>query len=122
MILAGVACALRVALVLLPLKRVVVLVDSLARMLPISLQPNARLLVLLADAAAWVSHGKGRCLSRSMLLYGLFKARRRPVALLIGACQSSRGFLSHAWIESEGEVFGEGGEGIRAFTPVLRFT
>jgi hypothetical protein len=78
-------------------------------------------LVTLADIAARVTHGQGRCLARSLLLFWLLKARGEPVALLIGVRKEAVALHSHAWIELRRRVIGDTPQIIGRFAIVLHF-
>jgi Transglutaminase-like superfamily len=78
-------------------------------------------LALLADIAAWVTHGQGRCLGRSLLLFWLLKVRGEPAELLIGIRKEAAVLHSHAWIELRGKVIGDHPQLIGRFALLLRF-
>jgi hypothetical protein len=78
-------------------------------------------LALLADIAARVTHGQGRCLGRSLLLFWLLKTRGEPAELLIGISKEAAALHSHAWIELNGRVIGDHPQLIRRFALLLRF-
>lgn len=78
-------------------------------------------LAVLADLAARVTHGQGRCLTRSLLLFWLLKARREPVHLLIGISKDASAIHGHAWIETQGRVMGDNPEMTGRFATLLRF-
>lgn len=77
-------------------------------------------LVTLADLATRVTHGQGRCLVRSLLVFWLLKARGKPAELVIGVCKNASALDSHAWIESQGKVMTESPAGIDRFATLLR--
>jgi hypothetical protein len=78
-------------------------------------------LARLADIAARVTHGQGRCLGRSLLLFWLLKARGEPAELLIGISKEAAAFHSHAWIQVRQRVIGDHPQLIRRFAILLRF-
>jgi hypothetical protein len=78
-------------------------------------------LALLADIAAWITHGQGRCLGRSLVLFWLLKPRGEPAELLIGISKGASALHSHAWIESRRGVIGDHPQLIRRFVILLRF-
>jgi len=78
-------------------------------------------LTRLADIAARITHGQGRCLGRSLLLFWLLKVRGEPVELLIGISKVAAVLHSHAWIELRGRVIGDHPQMIRHFAILLRF-
>ncbi len=75
---------------------------------------------LLADLAARVTCGRGRCLGRSLLLLWLLKARAQSAELLVGVNKDGGVFEAHAWIETEGRVLGERPEMTAQFAVLLR--
>ncbi|GKS64454.1 hypothetical protein YTPLAS72_17580 [Nitrospira sp.] len=74
----------------------------------------------LIDLATRVSHGVGRCLPRSLLLFWLLHANHRSVSVCLGVCKSLTALEAHAWVEQDGVVLGETVSFIERFTPVLR--
>jgi hypothetical protein len=78
-------------------------------------------LTRLADLAARVTHGQGRCLGRSLLLFWLLKARGEPAELLIGISKEAASLHSHAWVESRLRVIGDHPQIIGRFVILLRF-
>ena len=78
-------------------------------------------LVTLADLAARVTHGQGRCLARSLLLFWLLKARGEPAELLIGISKEAAALYSHAWIELRSKVIGDTPQSIGRFALLLHF-
>ena len=78
-------------------------------------------LTRLADIAARVTHGHGRCLIRSLLLFWLLKVRGEPAELLIGISKEAAALHSHAWIELRGRVIGDHPQIIGRFVILLRF-
>ena len=79
-------------------------------------------LTCLADLAARGTRADGPCLIRSLLLFGLLKVRGEQAELLIGVRKDGPVFNSHAWIESDGKILGENGDGTLPFAPLLRFS
>lgn len=78
-------------------------------------------LAALADIAARVTHGQGRCLARSLLLFWLLRARGEPAELLIGISKEAAVLYSHAWIEFRGRVLGDTPQICGRFALLLRF-
>ena len=77
-------------------------------------------LCALADLAARVTYGSGRCLGRSLLILWLLKARGQPAELLVGVNKEDSLFHAHAWIEIEGRVIGDRPEMTDQFAILLR--
>jgi hypothetical protein len=75
----------------------------------------------LADLAARITYGQGRCLGRSLLLFWLLRVRGEPAELLIGINKEVAALHSHAWIELRERVIGDHLQFIRRFTLLLRF-
>jgi hypothetical protein len=75
----------------------------------------------LADIAARITYGQGRCLGRSLLLLWLLRVRGEPAELLIGIDKEAAALHSHAWIELRGRVIGDHPQLIRRFALLLRF-
>jgi Transglutaminase-like superfamily len=75
----------------------------------------------LADIAARITYGQGRCLGRSLLLFWLLRVRGEPAELLIGIDKEAAALHSHAWIELRRRVIGDHPQFIRRFTLLLRF-
>jgi hypothetical protein len=78
-------------------------------------------LTRLADIAARVTHGEGRCLARSLLLFWLLKARGEPAELMIGISKEANSLHGHAWIQLRRRVIGDHPQLIRRFALFLRF-
>jgi Transglutaminase-like superfamily len=78
-------------------------------------------LARLADVAARITHGQGRCLGRSLLLFWLLKARGEPAELLIGISKEAAALHGHAWIQVRRKVIGDHPQIIRRFAILLRF-
>jgi hypothetical protein len=78
-------------------------------------------LTRLADIAARVTHGQGRCLGRSLLLFWLLKVRGEPAELLIGISKEAASLHGHAWIQLRQRVIGDHPQFIGRFTLLLRF-
>ena len=70
----------------------------------------------LADVAARLTPGAGRCLTRSLLLLGLLRGERR---LKIGVRLDDGELSSHAWVELGERVVGDGSEGTDQYVPLL---
>jgi hypothetical protein len=121
--LAGLGLATRVALGRVPLPRLVELMARRARhpglrLLPVGLgRRDATRLARLADLAARLVPGQGRCLTRSLLLFWLLSAREERVELVVGVDRPDGRFRSHAWVE-----VARGGtpEAPTSFAPILR--
>ncbi len=77
-------------------------------------------LTTLVDLAAKVTRGQGRCLTRSFLLFWLFKIRGKSAELLVGVSKESATFQAHAWIETQGRVVGDSPEMTGRFATLLR--
>ncbi len=77
-------------------------------------------LCALADLAARVTYGSGRCLGRALLILWLLKIRGRPAELLVGVNKEDSLFHAHAWIETEGRVIGDRPEMTGQFAVLLR--
>lgn len=77
-------------------------------------------LTTLVDLAAKVTRGQGRCLTRSFLLFWLFKIRGKSAELLVGVSKESAIFQAHAWIETQGRVVGDSPEMTGRFATLLR--
>ncbi|HTY56224.1 MAG TPA: lasso peptide biosynthesis B2 protein [Candidatus Binataceae bacterium] len=77
-------------------------------------------LCALADLAARVTYGSGRCLGRSLLILWLLKIRGHPAELLVGVNKQQAVFNAHAWIETEGRVIGDRPETTEQFAILLR--
>jgi hypothetical protein len=75
----------------------------------------------LADLAARITYGQGRCLGRSLLLFWLLRVRGEPAELVIGIDKEAATLYSHAWIELRRRVIGDRPQFIRRFTLLLRF-
>jgi Transglutaminase-like superfamily len=78
-------------------------------------------LARLADLAARITYGQGRCLGRSLLLFWLLKARGEPAELLIGISKEAAYLHGHAWIQLRQRVIGDHPQIIRRFAILLRF-
>ncbi len=78
-------------------------------------------LTTLVDLAAKITRGQGRCLSRSFLLFWLFKARGKSAKLLVGVSKESTTFQAHAWMETQGRVVGDCPEMTGRFATLRRF-
>lgn len=78
-------------------------------------------LITLVDLAAKVTRRQGRCLTRSLLLFWLFKSRGKSAELLVGVSKESATLQAHAWIETQGRVVGDSPEMTGHFATLLRF-
>jgi len=78
-------------------------------------------LARLADLATRLTHGRGRCLPRSLLLFWLLKTREEPVELLVGVQRESGSLEGHAWIERRGALFGDSPGLTGRYAALLRF-
>jgi hypothetical protein len=76
-------------------------------------------LALISDVAARITHGQGRCLGRSLLLYWLLGSNKDEVSMLIGITKESRLLESHAWVEWRGEVVGDNPQAVDRFSRIL---
>ncbi|MDH4079182.1 MAG: lasso peptide biosynthesis B2 protein [Nitrospira sp.] len=74
----------------------------------------------LIDLATRVSHGVGRCLPRSLLLFWLLHANHRSVSVCLGVSKSLTALEAHAWVEQDGVVLGETVSFIERYAPILR--
>jgi hypothetical protein len=72
----------------------------------------------VANLASWLTHGKGRCLPRSLLLLGLVRAQ---VELLVGIAREGSLLQGHAWVLHGGLIVGEGREAPQRFAELVRF-
>jgi hypothetical protein len=79
-------------------------------------------LLILIDLATMVSHGDGRCLPRSLLLFWLLRARRESVELCLGVSKHRTGLEGHAWIERDGIVLGDTLSFTNRYAPFLRLS
>ncbi len=79
-------------------------------------------LAVLADLAARVTRGQGRCLVRSLLRFWLLRIRGESAELLIGVSREASVLHAHAWIEAPERTVGESAETAGRFTPLLRFS
>lgn len=77
-------------------------------------------LATLADWASRITPVAGPCLTRSLLLLWLIKARGEQAELLIGVTKEAT-LYGHAWIEMRGVVVGDNPAITERFVPVLRF-
>lgn len=94
------------------------LVRKLAVSLPMHSKPTQ--LFLLADLAATVSHGDGRCLPRALLLFWLLHPSHRSVSVCFGVSKNLTVLEGHAWVELDGVVLGDTVSFIDRYTPILR--
>ena len=77
-------------------------------------------LAVLADLAARLTRGRGRCLTRSLLLYWLLAARGAPVELRVGITKHAALLQGHAWIETAAGVIGDSAELTGRFVVLVR--
>lgn len=77
-------------------------------------------LFLLVDLATRVSHGDGRCLPRSLLLFWLLRADHRSVSVCLGVNKNLTTLEGHAWVEVDGVLLGDLVSFVDLYTPVLR--
>ena len=75
----------------------------------------------LVELATRVTHGHGRCLARSLLMFWILKVRGEPAELLIGVRKEASALRSHAWIEARGIVMSDSEEITGCFATLLRF-
>ena len=76
--------------------------------------------VTLIDLATVVSHGDGRCLSRSLLLFRLLSARRESVEFCLGLSKNTPTLEGHARVERGGIVLGDRRSFTNRSAPILR--
>ena len=74
----------------------------------------------LIDLATRASHGVGRCLPRSLLLFWLLHANHRSVSVCLGVSKRLTALEAHAWVEQDGVVLGDTVSLIDRYTLVLR--
>ena len=77
-------------------------------------------LAVLADLAARVARPQGRCLTRSLLLFFLLKARDEAVELRVGITREAAALQGHAWIEKRGTVFADSPQLTGRFATLLK--
>lgn len=94
------------------------LVRKLAVLLPVHAEPQR--LFFLTDIATGISHGKRRCLPRSLLLFWLLRAADPSVSVCIGVSKNLADLEGHAWVEQDGVVLGDTVSFIDRYTPILR--
>ncbi len=94
------------------------LVRNLAVSLPMHSKPQR--LFFLTDIATGISHGKRRCLARSLLLFWLLRADDPSVSVCIGVSKNLAALEGHAWVEQDGVVLGDTVSFIDRYTPILR--
>lgn len=78
-------------------------------------------LTALVELATGITHGRGRCLARSLALFWLLKARGEKPELVIGVSKEACTLNSHAWIESHGKIMADTPDVIGRFATLLRF-
>ena len=116
--LTALSLGLRVALATMALPRLISLLprsasSSLLSQIPfLHTRCTPDRLLTLADLAMTVSHGDGRCLPRSLLLFWLLHARQESVELCLGVSKHNTTLEGHAWIERDGILWGD----TRSFT------
>lgn len=76
--------------------------------------------VRLADMAARVAQGPGRCLARSLVLYGLFRGRGERAELWVGVARQAGRMDAHAWLEEGGRVVGERPDSLARYSSLVR--
>ncbi len=76
----------------------------------------------LSALAARIVRGPEYCLPRSLLLFWLFSARRKPVTLVIGVRKEAGTLHSHAWVETHDGLAVSGQREGAVFEPLLRFS
>lgn len=124
--LAVLSLALGLGLRLVPLSRLTTFLARWAESSPLQRlrflhrTHEASRLANLADMAAVLIPGHGRCLMRSLLLFWLLKVRAEPVVLLIGVCKDASALLAHAWVELEERVIGDEARITGRYAPLLR--
>lgn len=78
-------------------------------------------LALLVRLAARIVHGPESCLSRSLLMFWLLKARGEPADFCLGVSKTQTAMRGHAWVELHGQVIGDTAAVTGRFAPLLRF-
>jgi hypothetical protein len=126
--LTALSLGLRIALIILPLPRLISLLSRTAVSPLLSRIPlfhtrcTVDRLIRLIDLATTVSHRDGRCLPRSLLLFWLLCARRESVKLCLGVSLNMTMLEGHAWVEREGIVVGDRLSFTNRYTPFLRLS
>lgn len=126
--LTALALGLRVALATLALPRLTSLLSRTAsspllKQIPLlHTRCTADRLLTLIDLATTVSHGEGRCLPRSLLLFWLFCAKGETVELCLGVSKHMAVLEGHAWIERGGIVVGDRLSFTNRYTSFLRLS
>jgi hypothetical protein len=126
--LTALSLGLRVALATMPLPRLISLLPRSASSSWLSQIPFLHTrctpdrLLTLVDLATTVSHGDGRCLPRSLLLFWLLHARQESVELCIGVGKHNTTLEGHAWIERDGIVWGDTRSFTNRYAPFLRLS
>lgn len=78
-------------------------------------------LATLADRAARITSGQGRCLQRSLLLLWLLHVRDEAAELVVGVTKQEGALHGHAWIENHGRLVADKPEITSRFSTLLRF-
>jgi len=78
---------------------------------------TARDVARMQQTAARHLFFRPNCLEQSLVLWWLLQRRGIPAELRIGARKSEGRFEAHAWVESEGVVLSDAGEGHLHFVP-----
>jgi hypothetical protein len=66
------------------------------------------------DKVCFYFIGNARCLHRSVVGYHIFREKKIPIDLVIGV--SKKPFMSHAWLEYNGQVINDDEEYIKPLT------
>lgn len=79
----------------------------------------------LAGMASILSLGRGRCLTRSLLLYWLLRARGEAAVLTIGVAREATppgaaALDAHAWVETGGRILGDSPAHTARYAPLAR--
>ena len=118
MVLASLAADL--ALRWVPLPVLARRLGPLARFLPFTRRLRPQRLFALADRATRITHGRKRCLPRSLLLQTLLGGHERRVELRIGIAREGASLDGHAWVETEDGALGEEPRSFERFDVLLR--
>lgn len=112
--------ALRVLKHVLPLPRLVRLVQAPSRRRPVA-HPRRREPASLTRLISALAPPPGHCLERSLLLYRLLAESHAKVELVIGFRTTARGGAGHAWVLVDGQPHGEAAPTSEGFVPLLVF-
>jgi hypothetical protein len=112
------------ALILLrfvPVARVVEFFRRLRRTGPVLGRRDTDRLIEVADVAARVAQGSGRCLARSLLLFWLLGARGDRVSLVLGVARENSSIEGHAWLEFQDAVLADSRDVVGRYVVLARF-